>query len=180
MEFHNTSISREKNKIIQAHVPQPPSAPRPPRFSRTWKSANRSTNSPTHVSRPRSFFFGFRWTPVTIFINTLHLRHTFRSPTCTILLPTGVDHLLPGEEPPSETKMACFMVLLMQLADKPEVLRVSPTHKGKLLNSAASAVVQSATTTDTPLLDAGLDGQGEVIQVRCLRCGRPGVGRRIG
>ena len=61
------------------------------------------------------------------------------------------------------------MALLMQLAVKPEVLRVSPTHKAKLLNSVASAVVQSATTTETPLLDAGLDGKDEVIQVRRLR-----------
>ena len=65
--------------------------------------------------------------------------------------------------------MACFMAFLMQLAVKPEVLRVSPTHKAKLLNSAASAVVQSATTTETPLLDVGLDGKDEVIQVRRLR-----------
>ena len=68
--------------------------------------------------------------------------------------------------------MACYMALLVQLADKPEVLRVSPILKVKLLNAVGSAVVQSATTTKTPLHDAGLDGQGEVIQVsgvrRCL------------
>lgn len=62
--------------------------------------------------------------------------------------------------------MACFMGLLLQLAAKPEVLRVSPVHKASTLNSVANAVVQSATTTETPLLDAGLDGTGEVIQVK--------------
>ena len=79
---------------------------------------------------------------------------------------SGVDHLLPSEEFPSETKMACYMILLMQLADKAEVLRVSPIHKEKLQNYLSNAVVQSATQTSTPLLDAGLDGEGEVIQVR--------------
>ena len=80
-----------------------------------------------------------------------------------------MDHLLPSEKPASEAKMACYMALLMQLAAKPEVLRVSPIYKEKMLNAVASAVVQSATRTKTPLLDAGLDGQGEVIQVRRLR-----------
>ena len=59
------------------------------------------------------------------------------------------------------------MALLMQLTAKPEVLRVSPTHKAEMLNAVASAVVQSAAMTETQPLDAGLDGKGEVIQVRC-------------
>ncbi|CAN0227366.1 unnamed protein product [Scytosiphon promiscuus] len=61
--------------------------------------------------------------------------------------------------------MACFMGLLSQLAAKPEVLRVSPLHVASTLNAVGSAVVQSATITETPLLDAGLDGTGEVIQI---------------
>lgn len=81
------------------------------------------------------------------------------------LFTVGVDHLLPGEEPPSETKMACFMGLLSQLAAKPEVLRISPLHRAKQLNAVASAIAQSANTTERPLLDAGLNGTGEVIQV---------------
>lgn len=79
-----------------------------------------------------------------------------------------MDHLLPSDDPPSETKMACFMGLLSQLAAKPEVLRVSPHQRAQELNSVANAVVQSATKTETPLLDAGLDGTGEVIQARSL------------
>ena len=62
--------------------------------------------------------------------------------------------------------MACYMILLMQLADKAEVLRISPIHKEKLQNYLSNAVVQSATQTSTSLLDAGLDGEGEVIQAR--------------
>ncbi|CAM9857304.1 unnamed protein product [Pylaiella littoralis] len=81
------------------------------------------------------------------------------------LMVEGVDHLLPSGDGPSEAKMACFMSLLSQLAAKPEVLRVSPLHGMELLNAVASAVTQSATTTNTPLFDAGLTGVGEVIQV---------------
>ena len=66
--------------------------------------------------------------------------------------------------------MACYMALLMQLAAKPEVLRVSPIHKAVSNAAVASAVVQSAKLTETPLLDAGLDGRGEVIQARRWRC----------
>eukprot|EP00752_Nemacystus_decipiens_P005062 g4596.t1 len=82
-----------------------------------------------------------------------------------LLLVEGVNHLLPGDDRPSEVKMSCFMGLLVQLAAKPEVLRVSLLHRARTLNSLANAVVQSATTTETPLVDAGLDGAGEVIQV---------------
>ncbi|CAN0117670.1 unnamed protein product, partial [Scytosiphon promiscuus] len=82
-----------------------------------------------------------------------------------LLVVQGLDHLLPNEKNPSEAKMACFMGLLSQLAAKPEVLRISPLHRVRNLNAVASAVVQSSTTTDTSLLDAGLDGTGEVIQV---------------
>ena len=76
--------------------------------------------------------------------------------------------------------MACYMALLMLLSVKPEVLRISPTHIAEELASVANAVVQSATTTRTPLFDAGLDGQGEVIQVRCLRRDRPTFSSGIG
>ncbi|CAM9331359.1 unnamed protein product [Scytosiphon promiscuus] len=81
------------------------------------------------------------------------------------LVVEGLDHLLPDDKIPSEAKVACFMGLLSQLAAKPEVLRVSPLHRSSTLNSVGSAVVQSATETETPLLDAGLDGTGEVIQI---------------
>ncbi|CAN0313320.1 unnamed protein product, partial [Hapterophycus canaliculatus] len=59
--------------------------------------------------------------------------------------------------------MACFMGLLSQLAAKREVLRVSTLHGATTLNSVASAVLQSGTITETPLLDAGLDGTGEIV-----------------
>lgn len=87
----------------------------------------------------------------------------------------GLDHLLPNEKTPSEAKVACFMGLLSLLAAKPEVLRISPLHRVIPMNAVSRAVVQSATLTDTPLLDAGLDGTGEVIQVR-----RPNYDRRYG
>lgn len=61
--------------------------------------------------------------------------------------------------------MACFMGLLSYLASVPEVLRVSTFHTSKILNAVAKAISQSATLTETPLTDSGLDGTGEVIQV---------------
>lgn len=79
-----------------------------------------------------------------------------------------MDHLLPTRsvEPDDEEKtMACLMGLLSQLAAKPEVMRVAALHKASLHNAVASAIAQIATTTETPLQDAGLDGTGEVIRV---------------
>lgn len=64
-----------------------------------------------------------------------------------------------------ELKRACFVTLVSYLASQPEVLRVAPLHKAKILNAVARAIIQSATVTETPLTDAGLDGSGEVIQV---------------
>lgn len=86
----------------------------------------------------------------------------------------GIDHLLPGGrgaggsegEEADELRVACFMGLLSYLASRPEVLRVSAAQKMKLLNAAAFPNIQSATHVDTPLTDSGLDGSGEVIQVR--------------
>lgn len=84
----------------------------------------------------------------------------------------GLNHLLPGaksglDDDSGEVKTACLMALLSQLAARPEVLRVAPLSKSRLLNDIASAIVQSATITETPLHDAGLDGTGEVIQAKC-------------
>ena len=87
----------------------------------------------------------------------------------------GVDHLLTsgrgaggqGKEA-LELHMACFMGLVSFLASRPEVLRVAPRHETRLLNAAARANIQTATVTSTPLTDAGLDGTGEVIQVKML------------
>lgn len=88
-----------------------------------------------------------------------------------------MDHLLPStdndgaqEESDAlkheeELRVACFMGLLSYLADRPEVLRVSPLHMPATLNAVARAIIQSANTEDTPLSDAGLDGTGEVVQV---------------
>lgn len=85
----------------------------------------------------------------------------------------GIDHLLPngrgaggsrGEES-DELHVACFMGLLSFLASQPEVMRVSAARKVRLLNAAAFPNIQSATSTETPLSDSGLDGTGEVIQV---------------
>ena len=61
--------------------------------------------------------------------------------------------------------MACFMGLVSFLAGRLEVLRIAPRHRVDLLNASARATIQTATTTDTPLTDAGLDGTGQVIQV---------------
>lgn len=57
------------------------------------------------------------------------------------------------------------MGFVSHLAAKPEVLHVEPLHHMKQLNAVASAIVQSATVTDTSLVEEGLDGSGEVIQV---------------
>lgn len=94
---------------------------------------------------------------------------------------TGLDHLLysgrgaggtwKGGEA-AELRVACFMGLLSFLAGRLDVLRVSSTHTYRPLNAEARANVQSATITDTPLTDAGLDGTGQVIQVRLLLCSR--------
>lgn len=88
--------------------------------------------------------------------------------TDSVTRAVGLDHLLQveGQDNPSETKMACFMGLLSQLAAKPEVLHVSALHRAQHHSGVARAVVESATTTETPLSDAGLDGTGEVIQAR--------------
>lgn len=84
---------------------------------------------------------------------------------CVYLKNTGIDHLLPKGDAKAEAQMACFMSLLSHLASKPEVLRVEPLHGARPANAVARAIVQSATETNTPLSDAGLDGTGEVIQV---------------
>ncbi|CAM9790716.1 unnamed protein product, partial [Ectocarpus fasciculatus] len=89
------------------------------------------------------------------------------------LLVSGLDHLLfsgrgaggSHEEESTELHVACFMGLVSFLAGRPEVLRVSPRPTKRLLNAAARGVNQSASVTDTPLTDAGLDGTGEIIQV---------------
>lgn len=89
----------------------------------------------------------------------------------------GLDHLMPsgrgvggqGEEA-AELHVACFMELLSFLASRPEVVRISATHKTRLLNASARGTIQTGVATKTPLTDAGLDGTGEVIQVRRSRC----------
>ncbi|CAM9548318.1 unnamed protein product, partial [Hapterophycus canaliculatus] len=57
------------------------------------------------------------------------------------------------------------MGLVSFLASRAETLRVATRHRQGLLNSSARANIQSATLTDTPFTDAGLDGTGQVIQV---------------
>lgn len=66
----------------------------------------------------------------------------------------------------TELRVACFMGLVSFLSSRLEVLRVSPRHADRLLNAVARAIIQSATETDAPLTAAGLDGTGQVIQVR--------------
>ncbi len=73
--------------------------------------------------------------------------------------------------------MACFMGLVSYLASRPLVFRVAPFHKAKLMNAVARAITQSATITDTPLTDAGLDGSGEVIQVTIARLPLKSLGK---
>lgn len=69
------------------------------------------------------------------------------------------------DEEAAELHVACFMGLISFLTSRPEVLRVSPKVEKRLLNAAARAIIQSATVTDSPLTDVGLDGTGQVIQV---------------
>lgn len=70
---------------------------------------------------------------------------------------------------PDELQMACLMGLMSVLAATPEVLRITPLHKPEILNAVAASIIQSASsnTSQTPLREAGLDGSGQVIQVRC-------------
>ena len=65
-----------------------------------------------------------------------------------------------------ELQMACLMGLVSFLSGLPEVQRVSPFHETRIMNAVAGAIVQSGNGADRPLTKAGLDGTGEVIQVR--------------
>lgn len=60
------------------------------------------------------------------------------------------------------------MGLVSYLASTPQVLRVAPYYRTKLLNAVAKSISQSASITKAPLTDAGLHGSGEVIQVKTL------------
>lgn len=71
-----------------------------------------------------------------------------------------------NDEETAELRVACFMGLVSFPSSRIEVLRIAPRHSKHLMNAAARALIQSATVTDTPLSDAGLDGTGQVIQVR--------------
>ena len=71
------------------------------------------------------------------------------------------------------------MGLVSYLASRPQVFRVAPFHKAKVLNAVARAISQSATITDTPLTDAGLDGSGEVIQVMLTRLFGEGLTKQM-
>ena len=62
--------------------------------------------------------------------------------------------------------MACFMGLVSFLAGRQEVLRVTSRHTQSMHNAAARATIQTAAAGTTPLTDAGLDGTGQVVQVR--------------
>eukprot|EP00903_Cladosiphon_okamuranus_P015158 g14016.t1 len=89
-----------------------------------------------------------------------------------ILIVKGVDHLLylgrgaggSVDEAP-ELHVACFMGLVSFLASRQEVLRIAPTRPAKMLDASVRAIIQTATPTQTPLTDAGLDGTGEIIQI---------------
>lgn len=78
-----------------------------------------------------------------------------------------MDHLLPREAVApehEESKTACFMGLLSHLIAKPDVFRVNPL--AELLNVVGSAIVQNATPSSTPFKGTGLNGSGEIIQVK--------------
>lgn len=87
---------------------------------------------------------------------------------------TGLDHLLytvrggatGSDEEPTQLRVACFMGLVSFLSSRVEVLRVSPRHTTRPLNAVARTIIQSATLTEAPLTAAGLDGTGQIIQVR--------------
>ena len=110
----------------------------------------------------------------------------FCGPKLLLALLTGLNHLLYPEnrgdneiredEKISELRVACFMGLVSFLSGRAEVLRVEPRLKTRLLNAAARSMIQSATLTEEPLTAAGLDGTGEVIQVRRSHAGGRGRG----
>ncbi|CAM9309050.1 unnamed protein product [Choristocarpus tenellus] len=92
---------------------------------------------------------------------------------------TDLNHLMPGGdsrsfekeiegglESKAEAQMGCLMTLISYLSSRPEVMLVTPEIEKRTLNAVATAITQSATITNKPLTLAGLDGTGEVIQVR--------------
>lgn len=66
----------------------------------------------------------------------------------------------------NELQVACLMGLVSFLAAVPEVQRISPLHALELKDAMAGAIVQSGNIADRPVTEVGLDGTGEVIQVR--------------
>eukprot|EP00752_Nemacystus_decipiens_P002497 g2346.t1 len=95
-----------------------------------------------------------------------------RGATDDVLMVNGLDHLLHSgrgagghNDEATELHVACFMGLVSFLASRQEVLRVAPNGPVRLLDATARAIIQTATPSQTPFTDAGLDGTGEIIQV---------------
>lgn len=71
-----------------------------------------------------------------------------------------------GPEELERGRISCVMGLLSFLASRPEVARVSSLPRAELFNAVASRVVQGGAEDSSPLWDGGIDGTGQVIQVR--------------
>lgn len=94
----------------------------------------------------------------------------------------NIGHLLPGENPDRDVgqlslgsssdeqrereKTACLMGLVSFLAAQPQVARISALPRAELSNAVAGRIVQGASATTSPVWDLGVDGSGQVVQVR--------------
>lgn len=129
----------------------------------TWKSTVASRGTRNKGGNNRS--------DVAIAAPPVELRYSFVNMPFSV---SGLDHLLYSgrgagghSDEATELHVACFMGLISFLASKQEVLRIAPSRPVRLLDATARAIIQTATPSQTPLTDAGLDGTGEIIQV-CL------------
>lgn len=66
---------------------------------------------------------------------------------------------------------SCLFALLAYLASDPAVLFVETYSPIIAYNQMASAIVQTGTTLDHTFDDVGLNGTGQVVQVRGPVCG---------
>lgn len=69
-------------------------------------------------------------------------------------------------ELPLGLRTPCLMGLVSFLVSRPEVARLSALPRARPLVAVASSVVQSGEDGSTPLWDRGVDGTGQVVQVR--------------
>lgn len=91
-----------------------------------------------------------------------------------IIFRSGIGHLLASASASSSSPLklsgqertSCLMGLVSFLVSRSETARISALPRAETFNAVASCIVQSGTENSTKLWDYGLDGTGQVIQVR--------------